>query len=816
MINPEELGKKLFVSKGYPDPLDPNKESMDWGLSVAKSIENEWFRRHKNSDSRYYDNQFRYHRLRLYARAEQPIGKYKDELSVDGDLSWLNLDWTPVGIAPKFVDIIVNGMAERLFSVKVNAVDKIATDRKSKYRIEMEKDMLAKEMLMQAKQELGVNAFVNDPAQLPESKEELDIHMQLNYKQAIEIAAEETIDYLMKLNDYPMVKDRFNYDMVVLGVGAMKHSYDPSDGIKIEYVDPAYLVHSYSESPWREDCFYFGEVKKIPLEQLKKIKPDITPEQLQEAKNSSSDWDLYHRIKDNIRSEFDGHTCNVLFFCYKTTRDKVFKKKVLASGKIKMERKPADWNPPMEMQAERGFERIVKTEDVWFEGALILGSNVLLKWELAENMVRDKSNNRLVAPYVVISPRNYDDRAESLMKRMIPFIDQIQLVHLKLQQVAARVVPDGVYVDADGLLEIDLGDGKKYDPQRALQLFFQTGSVIGRSMTSMGELNHGKVPIQELNHNSGKAKIDALIGLYNQYMQMIRDATGLNEASDGSLPDERTLVGVQKLAALNSNKATKHVLDSGVRATQKISEGIMLRVSDLIKYSDSEEDLIDAIGAVNVGILDEIKDLPLHKFGIFIEVEPDAEEKQYLENNIQAAVAQGHIYLDDASYIREIKNVKLANQILRIRRKKKTEEEHKRSMESLAQQSEQQAKASEVTIQAEIQKEQVIAQMKMEIEQLKLDLMDRNQENEKARKMELMALEFDYNMRLKGIETNEAMRMESMKLENQRKLEAQKATQESQLTAQADTENGQSNAPVNFESSNDSMDGIKTNNFEPR
>jgi hypothetical protein len=802
--NRGELAKEMFSSKGFPDPLNPNKSSYEFGLQVGKAIENEWFKRHKNASSRYYDNQYKYHRLRLYARGEQPIGKYKNEMAVDGDLSYLNLDWTPVPIIPKFVDIVVNGISNRLFSVKAQAIDKIASETKSKYVKEMEKDMAAKELLMQAQQELGVNGFMNDPAKLPETSEELQIHMQLNFKQGIEIAEEEAINHILQRNDFLEAKSRFDYDITVLGIGALKHSFTPSEGIKIEYVDPAYLVMSYTEDPYKRDCYYFGEVKKIPLNEIRKIKPDLTDEELKSIAASSSDWDLYHRIPSELRNEFEGHVANVLYFNYKCTREKVYKKKETAGGKVRLIRKEEGWNPDPKDMEERGYERISKYEDVWYEGVLVLGTNKLLRWHMCENMIRESATSTALPNYIVVSPRVYDERTESLLSRMIPFADQIQIVSLKLQQVAAKVVPDGVFIDADGLNEIDLGDGAKYDPKRALQLFFQTGSIIGRSMNGMGEFNHGKIPIQEIQHSSGRAKLQALIELYNYYLQMIRDVTGLNEARDASTPDSRTLVGVQKLAALNSNTATKHIMESGIYATRKIAEAVSYRIADVLKYSDSSDEFVEAIGAANVAILDEISKLPLHRFGIHIEVAPDAQEREYLEQNIQAALAQGLIYLDDAAEIREIKNVKLANQVMKIRRQQKIKAEEEMKNNALRIQSEEQTKTVQAKIEATRALEEAKAQFQMMIDKNIKDLEDRNEENSVERKEYLMGLEFDFKAELEGIQIN----AKDVLAER----ESGRRMKEQQMVQQPPRQGG---ATPSFESVNDNTNPTDLGTFEP-
>lgn len=809
-----DLAKEMFSTKGFPDPLDSNKDNNIFGLQVGKAIENEWFRRHKNSDSRYYDNQYKFHRLKLYARAEQPIGKYKNEMAVDGDLSYLNLDWTPVPIIPKFIDIVVNGISNRLFTVKAHAIDKTSTGKKNKYVLEMEKDIAAKQMLMEAKDQLGVDAFANDPSKLPETSDELQVHMQLDYKQGIEIAQEEAIKYIFKKNEFMETKSRFDYDVATLGVGAMKHSFNTSDGITISHVDPANLVHSYSEDPHRQDCYYFGEVKKIPVNELRKIQPSLTVEELNKAKDSSANWDLYHRNKNQNKNEFENHTLNVLFFNYKTVIEKVYKKKTSASGKVTLIKKDANWHPDSKDMELRGYERISKWEDVWYEGVLVLGTNMLIKWNIVENMIRDNSSNEVLPNYVVVAPRTYDEKTESLLSRMIPFTDQIQLVSLKLQQVAAKVVPDGVFVDVDGLNEIDLGDGQKYDPKRALQLYFQTGSVVGRSQTGLGEFNHGKIPIQELTTSSGHTKINALIALYDKYLSMIQGVTGLNEARDASTPDSRTLVGVQKLAALNSNTATRHIQEAGLYATKKIAEACGYRISDVLKYSDSADELIQAIGAGNVSILDEIKKLPLHLFGIFIEIEPDAQERDYLEQNIQAALTKDSIYLDDAAEIREIKNTKWANMVMKIRRQQKTKIEQENKENLLRVQSEEQSKTSKVQGAAKQAEIEAVTKSKMAIDTNKYDLENRNAENDVDRKLELMGAEFDLQARLAGVNATHEDVLGANADGRKANLQKQGATQTSAIEGQK-AETG-SNAPMNFESENDNLKKINLGKFEPK
>jgi len=344
-------------------------------------------------------------------------------------------------------------------------------------------------------------------------------------------------------------------------------------------------------------------------------------------------------------------------------------------------------------------------------------------------------------------------------------------------------------------------------------MYFQTGSVIGRSMTQDGEFNHGRMPVQELQSSSGNQKISSLINSYNYYLQMIRDVTGLNEARDGSMPDKNSLVGLQKLAAANSNTATRHILQSGLYITLKTAENISLRISDVLEYSNTKNAFINGIGKFNVGTLEEIADLHLHDFGIFLELAPDEEEKQLLENNIQAALQRDQIYLEDAIDIRDVKNIKLANQLLKIRRKKKADKDRAMQLENIQAQSESNARAAQEAAQAEMQKEQALTQSKAQLEQLKAQLEIQKLEKEAAVKKELMYHEFELNMQLKQVESQVIKDKESFKEDRKDKRTKIQASQQSELIEQRKGNTG----PKNFESAGfDTLGGFGLEQFEPR
>ncbi len=795
-----------FPSQVVPDA---EKQTMEYGYAVGRAIEGEWFSGDRGGmGNRYQNSWLNFHRLRLYARGEQPVQKYKDELAVNGDLSYLNLDWKPVPIIPKFVDIIVNGMSQRVFDIKAYAQDPESLKQRTKYADAIMRDMYAKELIQATKEATGMDFFNSaDPNNIPETQEDLDLHMQLSYKQSIEIAEEEAIDSVLQANKYELVKRRITEDLTVIGIGASKTSFNLANGIDIEYVDPANLVYSYTDDPNFEDIYYVGEVKSMSLVEVKKQFPWLSDQELEKIQKFPGNAN-YTR---NFYAQQDSYNqVQVLYFEYKTYSNQVFKIKQTEQGLEKALEKPDTFNPP----SNDNFERVGRSIEVLYTGAKILGHEMMLDWRMSENMTRPTSNvSRVNMNYCICAPKLYKGMIESTVSRITGFADMIQLTHLKLQQVLSRMVPDGVFVDVDGLAEVDLGNGTNYNPAEALNMYFQTGSIVGRSMTQEGDINRGKVPIQELQTSAGGQKIASLIQTYQYYLQMIRDVTGLNEATDASTPDVKALVGLQKIAAANSNTALRHLMKASLYLTLRVCENVALRIADVLQFPLTRAALIDSISAYNTGTLEELQDKNLQDFGIFLELEPDEEEKAQLEQNIQVALASGGIDLDDAIDIRQVKNLKLANQLLKQKRKKKLEKDQAAQQANIQAQAAANAQAAEQATLAEMQKQQALAETEVQIEQAKSQMEIQRMQTEATIKKELMAEEFGYNMQLARIKAD-AEGMKEKEIENRKdnRIKMQ-GTQESQLIQQR-----QNNAlPTDFESAGfDSLGGFGLEQFEPR
>ena len=804
-IIPNANTTSSFPSQVVPDA---EKATAEYGLRVGRAIEQEWFRNDRGWYDRFDTNYNHFHKMRLYARGEQSIQKYKDELSINGDLSYLNLDWKPVPVIPKFVDIVVNGMSQRNYDVKAYAQDPESIMKRTAYAEALQRDMMQKDLISQIKQVTGLDVSkTQGVGENLQNEEDLQLHMQMNYKESIEVAEEELISQVLDYNRYDLTRRRLNYDLTVLGIAAVKTRFDRSNGVKVDYVDPASLVYSYTEDPNFDDLYYAGEVKNISIPELKKQFPDLTPADIEEIQKYPGNQN-YTR---NWSGRYDDQTVQVLYFEYKTYTNQVFKIKETASGLEKALEKQDTF---VEAPENDSFKKAFRSIEVLYSGAKILGHEFMLNWQLAENMTRPMADTtRVNMSYNIVAPRLYKGRIESIVSRITGFADMIQLTHLKLQQVMSRMVPDGVFVDVDGLAEVDLGNGTNYNPAEAMNMYFQTGSIVGRSMTQDGGPNPGKVPIQEIQTSNGLGKIQSLIQTYEYYLKMIRDVTGLNEARDGSTPDKYSLVGLQKLAAANSNTATRHILQASLYLTLKTCENISLRTADALMFPMTKQSLMQSISRYNVGTLKELSNLNIHDFGIFIELEPDEEQKQMLEQNIQIALKAGQIDLEDAIDIREVRNLKLANQMLKKRRKDKAARDQQAQQANIQAQAQANAQLAEKTALAETQKQQILTEQKLQLEKAKSDFAIQKMEREAQVKKGLMELEFNFNMQLAQVQGDAKIKEDKFKEDRKDERTKIQATQQSELINQRKT-----NAPPkNFESAGqDTLGGFGLEQFEPR
>jgi hypothetical protein len=715
--------KKVEISPivSFPSQNAPfeEKKTQEWGRMLAQSLESDWF--FGFNQGNFLASQFNLQRRdflqrRLYAKGLQSMDKYKEQFKADGDKSFLNLSTKPITIIPKLVDIVVNGMADRGYSIRATSIDPIGYTERLAYREQIENDRLSKDIIVKAKETFGVDIGTMPVDQLPETDEELNLHMDLEYKQSIEISQELAIEEVLAANRYNDKIDRLNKKgLTIDGVAWVKHRFVPNKGILVEWVDAMNKIHSYTEDPYFSDCFYHGEFKTVPLSEVytdyQWLNQPENADIKKQVEYSADGWWEYNLTP--VNEQIKG-TCNLLYFTYKTTRPKRKTIKTKATGERKIMKGDFNWKP----NASADFKDLYIEEEVLFEGVYVLGTGILLKWEVAENMVRPKSNKQKVMDqYIGVAPNMERGYIDSPVARMIPVEDQLNIIQLKAEQIIQKIMPDGFIIDPDAIAELQLGGGNVLTVQNVVDMFWQTGSIFARSFGASGDPLYSK-PITELRTGDSLSKLQALTSLKAQYMDQMRDVIGLNRASDASSPDKDSLVGVQKLAALNSNIATRHVLDGAGDVTKRLAEAITYRTHDLLKYSPLKEDFARKIGATAVKTLESIKDLHLHDFAIFLDLHLDDEQRAKLENDMTIAIEKGMLSVADKYKVLNIKNFKLALAYMTILMNKYQKKAQEQKLEEFKAQSDANAQSAERAEAARQQTVQMTAQFEMQQQQL--------------------------------------------------------------------------------------------------
>lgn len=797
MINKKKKFKisENITKASFPKPTDDFLEQRTWdyGLSVARAIQGEWFKREGNN-ARFYDVKTEFQKRRLYAKGKQSTRKHKSRM-FDGNVSFLNFDFTPIPIIPKFRSMVVNGMMDRDYSIKAKSIDRESQDERAKYREAIEKDMLTKDFNKNVKKVYGIDISQTGMQELPESQEELDIHTDLNFKPSTEIAQELAIASIMEENQYDdKIRYRLICDLFDLGIAVAKNEFSASDGIRYKYVDPENFVSSHTEDPFYDDCFYFGEFRNELISTIVKDFPHLEQDEIDRIQEASNSWGEYHGLDNynQFEDNLDGKVA-VLNFCYKTVRKKVWKEKSNKTGGRKVIKRDKDFE--VKGKGDRDFEKRVKSEEIWFEGKFVLGANVMLEWGVMENQMRKKSNsNRVLSPYVAVAPNKENQAFDSMVDRMIPFADKIKIIDLKIQQVLQMTLPDGQFIDVDGLMEIDLGNGTKYTPTEALDMYIKTGSIFGRSNTYGGDFNNSKVPIQEIRHSSGAEKLMALERQYMMNVNMIKDVTGINML-DGNQRDKDSLVGLQKMMAYNSNVSTRHILTAVNQVTLGLAKLTSIRISDILEFSDRKEDFIRRIGSGSVRNLEYFNDLHLRDFAIYLDLEPDEEERARLEADIQIEIQNGNLGVEDKIDILNIGNIKYANEILKIRKKRYIKQKQEQKMQEIEAQKQANIQSAQASAQAQADKLKMEKGVEVELENIKHRNSMQKLDREYGYKINIEKMKAEYDMPKKEAELQGQMNRDKMKEDRKDERVKKEATVQSKLTKQRQEEA----EPIDFE-----------------
>jgi|TARA_B110000971_G_scaffold27579_1_gene24750 hypothetical protein len=757
----------------FPNPMAdaPTKMSKAYGLKYAMSIEKQWGSA-DNEGSTFRRRMKAIELNRDYAHGTQDTNIYKKILtSLDpsnGDGSLLNLDWTPVPIVPKFVKIVVNKILSKDPYPKVEAIDPVSRMEKEKERDKIKRRIKNRDIHKKAK-DLGLKADFNIDA-LPETEDEAEIFLNANLKIASESVAQIATDLTLQWNDFnEKIYRRAVEDLVVNGIAVVKRENDPNYGIVEEYVDPAYFVHSYTEDPNFTDLVYAGHMKRMTIQDLKrKSENDFTEEEFEQIANqvrnkynnnaSKVTQSHYDRSTNKTSFGYDEYIVEVLDFEFLSVDDIIYEEKTSRFGNTGFHYKGYEYKAPTQSVYDRNPVSMKNT--TVYGGTYVIGTKFIFGYGMKKNLpknVHDISRARM--SYSAIATNMRRMMPKSMVNGVIGFADQLQLTHLKIQQAIAKAKPDGLLVDIEGLENVQLGRGGDLQPLDIQDIYEQTGVFYYRSKNPEGGFQNP--PVRALENSI--RNINEMIGIYNHYLRMIRDATGINEVMDGTSAKGEQLVGVREQQMAAGNNAIYDITNAAAVLYRKVCEDVVKCLQVIPPGSVLYNIYTKALGEQSMSLLNSFRDLPMYNFGIRVVNEMGDNEKAYLEQNIQIALGQKEIDLEDAISIRQLKDVDQAEQLLIVRRQKR-----RRDMQKLAQQNSQmQAQANSQVAQATSQGKMQEAQMMAQLDLQKLQM-------ETQAKAQLLEMEYQLKMQLEQVKQQASGMSREMESSSKRDLDIQK------------------------------------------
>ena len=728
MYNNDQKNKQ-----GFPDPLKSTeiKESQEYGIQYAKAIESQWGK--TTDDSSLIGKRNRvFEKDRDYATGVQDTSIYKQLLNSlqpnKGDGSLLNMDYTPVPILPKFVRVVVNKILSVNPYPNLEAIDPLSSSEKNERKKKILMQVESKGKLKELKDKTGIVLDL-DPDEIPDSSEEAEILFDTNIKTDGEISAQVGTELTLTWNNFTdNTFRRCVNDLATVGMSVVKRSNDPNEGIKTSYVDPSMFIHSYTEDPNFDDLIYAGHIKRISIQELKRISVgELTEEDFEKIAEKSkgrngNDSSKYNKKQYNdslgrMSFGYDDYMVEVLDFEFMSVDCIHFEEKENRHGNTGFYLKGFEYKEPKNSVFERTPHKLeIATV---YSGSYVLGCEYLFNYGRAKNTpknIHDISKAKLSYSATATNIRNM--MPKSMVDSCIGFADMLQLTHLKIQQAIAKAKPDGLIIDIEGLENVQLGKGGELQPLDLHDIYEQTGVFYYRSKNPEGGFQNP--PVREIGNSI--RNINELVGLYNHYLRLIRDTTGINEAMDASSPKGDALVGVQQQAIAAGNNAIYDITNASMILYKKVCEDIVKCIQIIPTESVLYNIYKNAIGESNMEALSSFKDLPMYNFGVVVVKDMEDKDKAYLEQNIQMALQQKEIDLEDAISVRSLKDINQAERLLVVRRKKRMAMMQEMAMKNSEQQAQMQAQIAQQSQQAKISEMQAAAQLESQKIQMKAEI----------------------------------------------------------------------------------------------
>jgi len=776
----------------FPDPLAPRaeKSSQEYGLQYAKAIYSQWGKQTDSTSLLSKRNKV-FDRNRDYANGNQDTSIYKQLLNSlspnKGDGSLLNLDFTPVPILPKFVRVVANKILSRNPYPNLESVDPLSSSeknkKKDKIRVQVENNQL--------KEATGMVLDL-DPDEIPDSLEEAEIFLDTNVKTDAEVAAQIATNMTLEWSNFnDTTYRRCVNDIVTLGMAVTKRNNDPSHGISVEYVDPIDFVHSYTEDPHFGDLVYAGHVERISIGELKRRMAGEKGEEFfkeiaQKVKtNSGNDAADFNKTRYDERMQrteygYDNYMVDVLSFEFISVDCIYFEEKENKFGNSNFYMKGYEYKE----RKNSVFERTPHKMEVAsvYGGKFIIGTDSVFDYGPAMNVpknIHDISKARM--SYSVAATNLRRMIPKSMVESCTGFADMLQLTHLKIQQAVAKAKPDGLIIDIEGLENVQLGKGGELQPLELHDIYEQTGVFYYRSKTPEGAPS--APPIQQIPNSI--RNINEMIALYNHYMQLIRDTTGINEQMDGTTPKGDALVGVQQIAIHQGNNAIHDITNASLSLYKRVCQDVVKCLQIIPEDSTLFSIYSNAIGDSNMGVLTSFRDLPMYNFGVMVVRDMEDKDKEYLEQNIQMAIQQGQIDLEDAIAVRNMKDINQAERLLMLRRKKRMQLQQEQAAQNSQVQGQQAQQAAAAAAQGEQQRIQAEAQAKQQEMQMKHQFEMQLEQAKHEMRKEIEMIKAQATLGFREDDQNFKEKIEVMKEQNkdqrqEKQIEAQVVEQQEQ------------------------------------
>lgn len=708
-----QTAENISKTGSFPSDNATNEEknTREYGLQYAKAIYKNWAGVDEvKRKSRIRD----FEEARRYRNGSQSVSKYLDMADLNGDSSWINLNIKPLPIIAKFVDVLVEGFMNIQYEISSKAIDKKSVSKKENIKKDLIHKVLNKDFYKKIYESMGMENKMDTPL---DSLEDVELYMDMSFKDIVEIAVEVMVDSVFQLNDKKEIKRQLLEDLVCCGIAGTRVYLDPNYGARIRVIDPENLIYSNSQKGHFKDIKYAGELISTTVGELGRISGfsrDIMEKIAKSVAGKNGNPEKYRRdgitATNNANNyyEYDDFTVTYMSFAFKTTNTLSFEKKPNKYGGFFMNKKSSSYNVPEKYRHERHLLR--EKYEVVYTGCLVMGTDYIFDYGLMNNQLRKNKNlKQTELPFKIYAIGFYKMDIRSVVQRMIPHADEMHLAHLKLQQFMMKARPPGMSIEVGSMASISIDGGEnEITPAEQIRLFDQTGNVVWKLLDDQGHAN-GRPPVEELKNGVSIDSFRAMSEVYNTNLQQIRDVTGVNEFRDGSTPSGETLVGVQQEAIRASNNATKNIFEAYANITIRTADDVVLALQDLVNYGDGIDAYEGIFGSLNTETLKAIKDIPMHEFSLFFEYSQDQDERMMLEQNIQASIANQELRLEDALLIREIKNTKYANKFLSLRRRKYQQEKQAIEENNIRLNAESQAEAAERAAQAEMQKDEAKA-----------------------------------------------------------------------------------------------------------